>query len=61
MNDIPLVLTPEMLAQILMLGRNTTYELLRNGEIESIRIGRQYRITKDALLEYLAKTTGSVL
>lgn len=55
MENLPDVLTPEMLMDILKIGRNSTYNLLRSGAIRSIRIGKQYRIPKDALIEYLAK------
>lgn len=49
----PLVLRVEDLAQILAIGRNTAYELVRSGKIKSIRIGKCYRITMDAITEYL--------
>lgn len=55
MDKIPDVLTPEMLMDILKIGRNSTYNLLRSGEIRSVKVGKQYRIPKDALTEYLAK------
>lgn len=53
MDDIPPILTPDMLSDILHIGRNTTYTLLRTSTIRSVRIGRQYRIPREALLEYL--------
>lgn len=53
MENLPDVLTPEMLMDILKIGRNTIYNLLRSGAIRSVRIGRQYRIPRDALTEYL--------
>lgn len=37
------------------LGRNTAYELIRSGQIRSVRIGRQIRISREALLEFLRK------
>ena len=40
---------------ILNIGRNTAYELVRSGKIRSIRIGRQLRIPKDAIRDYLAQ------
>ena len=49
----PLVLRVEDLAQILAIGRNTAYELVRSGKIKSVRIGKCYRITMDAIAEYL--------
>ena len=54
-DDLPLTLRVEDLMPILGVGRNTAYELARSGQIRSIRIGRQIRIPKDAVLEYLQK------
>lgn len=52
--DIPLVLRVEDLMSILGIGRNTAYELIRCGQIHSIRVGKQLRIPKEALIEYLS-------
>ena len=54
--DNPLIMTVEDLMPLLLIGRNTAYELVRSGEIKSIRIGRQIRITRDALIEFLEDT-----
>lgn len=53
-DELPLTLRVEDLMSILGIGRNTAYELVRSGKIRSIRIGRQLRISKGALIEYLA-------
>ena len=53
-DELPLTLRVEDLMPILGIGRNTAYELVRSGRIRSIRIGRQLRIPKDALVEYLS-------
>lgn len=53
-NDIPLVMKVEDVAKLLNIGRNTAYNLVHCGAIKSIRIGRQIRISRSALLEYLA-------
>lgn len=53
-DDLPLTLRVEDLMPILGIGRNTAYELVRSGKIRSIRIGRQLRIPKDALVAYLS-------
>ena len=53
-DELPLTLRAEDLMPILGIGRNTAYELVRCGKIRSIRIGRQLRIPKDALVEYLS-------
>ena len=55
-DDLPLTLRVEDLMPILGVGRNTAYELVRSGQIRSIRIGKQLRIPKQALIEYLTKT-----
>ena len=53
--ELPLTLRVEDLMPILGIGRNTAYELVRSGKIRSIRIGRQLRIPKDAIQDYLAQ------
>ena len=53
-DELPLTLRVEDLMPILGIGRNTAYELIRCGKIRSIRIGRQLRIPKDALVEYFS-------
>lgn len=47
------ILSVKDLCEILDIGKNTAYRLLKNGEIKSIRIGNKYKIPKEYLLEYL--------
>ena len=54
-HDLPMTLRVEDLMPLLGIGRNTAYELIRSGQIRSVRIGRQIRIPRDALLEFLRK------
>lgn len=54
-DDLPLTLRVEELMPILGIGRNTAYELIRSGQIRSVRIGRQLRIPKDAVLDFLTQ------
>ena len=53
-DELPLTLRGEDLMPILDIGRNTAYELIRCGKIRSIRIGKQLRIPKQALIDYLS-------
>ena len=53
-DELPLTLRVEDLVPILDIGRNTAYELVRCGKIRSIRIGKQLRIPKQALIDYLS-------
>ena len=52
-DDLPLTLRVEELMPILGIGRNTAYALVRSGQIRSIRVGRQLRVPKDAILDFL--------
>ena len=54
--DIPLILKVNDIMSLLDIGRNTAYELLRCGKIRSIRIGKQLRIPKEAVIEYISAT-----
>ena len=47
------VITFGELKKILKLGRNKVYELLKNGDIPSTKIGRDYRILKVSVINYL--------
>lgn len=47
------VLTFKELKVILGFGKNKVYTLLKNGEIPSTKIGRDYRILKINVINYL--------
>ena len=51
--DLPLTLRVDELMPILSIGRNTAYELVRSGKIRSIKIGRQIRVPRDAVVSFL--------
>ena len=53
LHDLPMILRVKDLMPILGIGRNTAYELIRSGQIRSVRVGRQIRIPREALLEFL--------
>ena len=48
-NDI---LTVEELCEVLKIGKNTAYTLLKSGEIKSVKIGRVYKIPKKNVVKY---------
>lgn len=52
--QLPLVLSVEQLAQVLGIGKNYAYELVRCGKIESIRVGHRFRIPKEAVVSYIS-------
>lgn len=56
----PDVVSIKELTSMLNIGKSTAYELLRSGELKSIKIGKQYRIPKRfcyCILEWMAKFT----
>ena len=56
LDELPVTLRVEELMPILGIGRNIAYELVRSGRLRSIRVGRQVRIPKNALIEFLENT-----
>ena len=53
--NLPKVLNVKDLAEILSVSHNTAYNLVRSGQVRSIRIGRAYRIPGEAVDEFLRK------
>lgn len=54
--DYPDVVTFEQLREMLgNIGETLAYRLLRNKEIEAFKLGRNYRILKSKIIEYLQK------
>ena len=45
----PKVYTPEQVAEILQLSKNTVYDLISRGEIIAKRIGKVYRIPASSI------------
>lgn len=54
-DDLPIIPRVDELIPVLGAGRNTAYELVRSGQIRSIRLGRQLRVPKDAILDFLTQ------
>jgi len=52
-SDYKDVVSPKELQTMLGIGHNTVYELLRANIIPSVKIGKQLRISKPAVIEYL--------
>ena len=48
-SSLPRVYTPEQVANILQLSKNTIYELIARGEIVAKKIGKVYRIPQSSL------------
>ena len=53
----PDILTVEEVCEALRMGYNTVYELLNAGKLRAYKNGRVWRIPRDALKEYIIKST----
>ena len=55
LNKYPDVLNVKQLCEVLDIGKNTAYKLLKNREIKALRIGTVYKIPKREVIKYLTK------
>ena len=54
-SNYPDILTVEELCQALNIGKNTAYQLIKNRDLKSIKIGKIHKIPKIWLIEYVLK------
>ena len=54
LDNCPAILTVPEMAQVLRIGRNKAYQLVRDGDIPSIKLGRDIRIYREDLLRYVS-------
>lgn len=52
-NSYPDVLNVEQIMEMLHIGKVLAYKLIADGKIKSVKIGRQYKIAKKHVIEYL--------
>lgn len=52
-NNYPDVVSIEELQDMLHIGRSTAYKLIKENTIKSIKVGKQYRIPKNNIINYL--------
>lgn len=56
-----MLLTPSQARERLNLGRNTVYELLREGRLRSIRVGRLIRIPEAEIDRFVGEAQARAL
>ena len=47
------LLTAQETAEVLRVGHNAIYELLKSGKLKGFRVGRVWKIPKEAVEEYI--------
>lgn len=53
--DLPLVMTPEDIAKVLQISRNTAYEVVHREDFPVFKIGKQYRVSRENFIEWTKK------
>ena len=53
--DYPDVVSVEEIQQMLRIGKNAVYTLLKDGAIKSIKVGKRYIVPKKYVVEFLLK------
>ena len=51
------MLTPYDVAEALQVSYDTVLSLIKKGDLPYIKIGRQYRVTEEAMKDFIAGTT----
>lgn len=52
-DSYPDVVSVEEIQQMLRIGKNAVYTLLKDGEIKSIKVGKRYIVPKKYVVEFL--------
>lgn len=52
-DSLPIVLQPEQVFQILGIGKNVGYALLRQEDFPKVQVGRRFKIPRDGLRYWL--------
>ena len=55
---LPMLFSVEEVADILHIGRSTVFKLIKDGKIQSIKLGRSRRIPIDAMQDYVDDLIG---
>ena len=53
LSDLPIVLTVQQIQDVLGICKTTAYELVHTGALESVKIGRTFRVTRSAFAKFL--------
>lgn len=51
--SLPMLMTVMEMAKVLRIGRNAAYQLVADGRIRTIRVGRGIRVPRNALIQFI--------
>lgn len=52
-DSYPDVVSVEEIQQMLRIGKNAVYQLLKDGAIKSIKVGKRYVVAKKYIIDFL--------
>ena len=52
-DSYPNVVSVEEIQQMLRIGKNAVYQLLKDGAIKSIKVGKRYVVPKKYIIDFL--------
>lgn len=55
-DEYPDILSVQQLMRALGIGRNKAYDMLKHNQIRNIKIGKNYKVPKSCLIEFVYKT-----
>lgn len=55
LEQYPDILTVEEFCEVLGIGANTAYQILKDGTIPAFRIGRRWKIPREAVKQYISQ------
>lgn len=58
-DDLPLLLTVGEVASVLRIGRNAAYQLVKDGNLQCIHVGRSIRVPRNVLIQFVGSTQQS--
>lgn len=55
LNNTKDILTIKDLQKLLNIGRNTALRLVQSGDVEAFKVGRQWRVTRESVGQYIRR------
>ena len=55
LNNTKDILTLKELQELLHIGKNTALRLVQSGDIEAFRMGKQWRVMKESIAQYIRR------
>lgn len=52
--DYPDVVNVKQLQEILGIGRSLAYSIVTSGKVKAIKVGREYKIIKNSIIDYIS-------